>query len=415
VLVDSGCRLTNPPGRQKLLRVRAAICVQRIPLGSLWHAIVARGARHGSSADAGYEDADGDAIVSAIRRQGLSHGVLCALLAAVLFGASTPFVKLLLGQTHPVLMAGLLYAGSGIGLSILRRLRGDRVEAPLTRRDTPWLGGAVFFGGVLAPVLLVAGLRSTPASVASLLLNLEGVFTALLAWFVFRENFDRRIAAGMLSIVAGGAVLSWSPGATLSLPMGALAIGGACLCWGIDNNLTQKVSGGDPLRVAAIKGAVAGSVNLLSGVLIGAPWPSLPVGGLILVVGFIGYGVSLSLFVVALRHIGTARTGAYFSIAPFIGAAASVPLLGERLELALIIAAALMAAGVWLHVTELHEHEHEHERLDHTHRHVHDDHPRHAHPSGDPGGEPHSHEHVHPAMAHSHRHYPDIHHRHRHG
>ena len=273
----------------------------------------------------------------------------------------------------------------------------------------------MFFGGILGPVLLMAGLSSTPGSSASLLLNLEGVFTALLAWLVFRENVDRRIALGMLLIVAGGIALSWSPGAAVRFPLGALAISGAGLCWGIDNNLTQKVSGGDPLQVAAIKGAASGSVNLLSAALIGAPWPTLPVIGLSLVIGFLGYGVSLALFVVALRHVGTARTGAYFSVAPFIGAAVSLPLLGEPVGPALIVAALLMAAGVWLHVTERHEHEHEHERLVHSHRHVHDDHHPHVHAPDDPPGEPHTHEHVHERIVHGHPHYPDLHHRHRHG
>ena len=353
--------------------------------------------------------------MNASRLRGISPGVLFAFLAAALFGASTPCAKLLLGETHPVLMAGLLYFGSGIGLSLLRRLRGATAEAPLTRRDAPWLGGAVFFGGILGPVLLMAGLRTTPGSSASLLLNLEGVFTALLAWFVFRENFDRRIALGMLLIVTGGMALSCSPGVAVRFPLGALAISGACLCWGIDNNLTQKVSGGDPLQVAAIKGAVSASANLLGAALIGARWPTLPVIGLALVVGFLGYGVSLSLFVVALRHLGTARTGAYFSVAPFIGAAVSLPLLGEPVAPSLIVAALLMAAGVWLHVTERHEHGHEHERVAHAHRHVHDEQHQHVHALGDPAGEPHTHDHVHERMVHSHPHYPDLHHRHGHG
>lgn len=354
-------------------------------------------------------------VVSTRRLRGISPGVLFALAAAALFGASTPCAKLLLVATHPVLMAGLLYSGSGIGLSLLRLLRGAAPEAPLTRRDAPWLGGAVLFGGILGPVLLMAGLRATPGSSASLLLNLEAVFTALLAWFVFRENFDRRIALGMLLIVAGGVALSWSPGAAVRFPLGALAIGGACLCWGLDNNLTQKVSGGDPLQVAAIKGAVSGGVNLLSAALIGARWPTLPVIGAALVVGFLGYGVSLSLFVVALRHVGTARTGAYFSVAPFIGAAVSLLVLGEPVGPALIVAALLMATGVWLHVTERHEHEHDHERPVHSHRHVHDDHHQHGHSPNDPAGEPHTHEHVHQPMEHRHPHYPDLHHRHGHG
>jgi drug/metabolite transporter (DMT)-like permease len=319
-----------------------------------------------------------------------------------------------------VLLAALLYLGSGIGLSILflvrRRQRSD--EAPLTRPDLPWLAGAVVFGGVCGPVLLMVGLKATPASTASLLLNLEGVFTSLLAWFVFKENFDRRIALGMACIVAGGILLSWQGGGEArgpSLPLGALAIAGACLCWGIDNNLTQKVSASNPFQVAAIKGAVAGTVNLAIALLIGARLPTLPVLGGALLVGFVGYGLSLACFVLALRHIGTARTGAYFSLAPFVGAAVALVLLREPVSPLFLFAAACMGVGVWLHLTERHEHEHAHERLTHTHRHVHDAHHRHEHAPGVDPTEPHTHEHTHERLTHTHPHYPDIHHRHRHG
>jgi drug/metabolite transporter (DMT)-like permease len=371
----------------------------------------------------------------------LPTGVGAALLAAVLFGASTPFAKLLLGEMRPVLLAGLLYLGSGLGLSLLFFLRRGRAtgEAPLIRKDLPWLAGAVLFGGVLGPVLLMLGLRVTPASTASLLLNLEGVFTALLAWFAFRENFDRRIALGMLLIVAGGGLLSWHgrlmvhgswlmermrqflpvhQPSTINyqpfVPLVSLAVAGACLCWGIDNNLTQKVSAGDPVQVAAIKGAVAGSVNLAVALSLGARLPPFPVLAGALLVGFLGYGLSLVLFVLALRHIGTARTGAYFSLAPFVGASVALPLLHEPVGLPFFAAAGLMGTGVWLHLTERHAHAHRHERLTHTHRHVHDEHHRHAHSPGVDPHEPHTHVHTHEPLAHSHPHFPDIHHRHGH-
>jgi drug/metabolite transporter (DMT)-like permease len=346
----------------------------------------------------------------------LPTGVGAALLAAVLFGASTPFAKVLVGEMRPVLLAGLLYLGSGLGLSTLymARRRAATTEAPLTRADLPWLAGAVLFGGVLGPVLLMLGLSTTPGSTASLLLNLEGVFTALLAWFAFRENFDRRIALGMALIVAGGVVLSWQGEGGLGLPIGSLLVAGACLCWGIDNNLTQKVSAGDPIQVAAIKGGVAGSVNLAVALSLGAALPALPALGGALLVGFLGYGVSLVLFVLSLRHIGTARTGAYFSLAPFVGAGVALALLREPVGPRFFAAAALMGLGVWLHLTERHEHEHHHERLVHTHRHVHDEHHQHEHPPGMDPTEPHTHEHVHQPMTHSHPHYPDIHHRHGH-
>ena len=343
-----------------------------------------------------------------------SRGVVFALAAAALFGLSTPAAKALLGDIHPVLLAGLLYGGSGVGLCLFRLLRSSRSEAPLTRRDARWLAGAVVSGGILGPVVLLIGLRVTPASTSSLLLNLEGVFTALLAWFVFRENVDVRVAAGMLLIVAGGVVLSWPSGQQVGFPIGAVAIAVACLCWAIDNNLTQRVSGGDPVQVAAIKGVAASAVNLTVAAVLGLPWPSARLVGASLLVGFVGYGVSLTLFVLALRLVGTARTGAYFSVAPFVGALTSLTMLHEAARPGLVVAGVLMAVGVWLHLTERHEHEHAHERMEHTHPHVHDEHHRHAHDPGDPEGEPHTHAHVHEALVHRHPHYPDIHHRHRH-
>jgi len=241
-----------------------------------------------------------------------------------LFGASAPLAKGLLASITPQLLAGLLYVGSGCGLAVYRFAKGARSEAPLGRVDIPWLAGAIAFGGVVGPLLLMIGLTRTPASGASLLLNLEGVFTALLAWFVFHENVDRRIALGMLAIVAGGIVLTWQGRAEWGGIAGPLAIAGACACWATDNNLTQKVSGGDPVQIAMFKGLVAGLVNVGIAAALGARIPA--VGPLVgaLVVGLFSYGVSLVLFVRALRYLGTARTGAYFSTAPFVGAALSV-------------------------------------------------------------------------------------------
>lgn len=341
-------------------------------------------------------------------------GIGFAILAAALFGISTPFAKLLLGSASPVLLAGLLYLGSGLGLSILYFLNRAGDEAGLTGKDTPWLAGAVAFGGLLGPVLLMLGLKAASASTASLLLNLEGVFTALLAWFLFKENFDRRIAIGMALIVAGGVVLSWQGAKGFALPLGSLAIAGACLCWGIDNNLTQKVSASNPYQVAAIKGAVAGSVNLTIALLMGAKLPPLLTISGALLVGFVGYGLSLALFVLALRHIGTARTGAYFSLAPFLGAIVSLVLLHESIGAFFLVAAGLMGVGVWLHLTERHEHQHTHERMEHSHQHIHDEHHQHKHEPGVDPTEPHAHTHIHEPLTHSHPHYPDIHHRHGH-
>ena len=338
-------------------------------------------------------------------------------MAAGLFGASTPAAKVLGSDLSPFALAGLLYAGSGAGLSIwllARRLSGAHVALGIARPELPWLAGAVVAGGVIAPSLLMFGLVATQATVASLLLNLEGVFTALIAWFVFRENFDRRIALGMAFIAAGGVLLSIAPGALARIDAGALLVAAACLFWAIDNNLTRKVSGGDPLAIAAIKGCIAGAANLALAAAGGAAMPPVPSALGAMAIGFAGYGVSLVLFVVALRELGTARTGAYFSTAPFVGVALSIGVLGEPAGPAFWLAAALMAAGVWLHVSERHEHAHEHELLEHTHAHSHDEHHRHGHDFDWDGAEPHTHHHTHVPMAHGHPHYPDIHHRHRH-
>ena len=349
----------------------------------------------------------------------LPIGIGYALAAAALFGASTPLSKLLLGSVDPWLLAGLLYLGSGSGLSLwlllASRLTGKgSTEASLKRADLPWLAGAILFGGVAGPVLLMLGLSTTPAASASLLLNLEGVLTALLAWFVFKENFDRRIALGMAFITGGGVLLSWTGDTAAGVPWGALAIAGACLAWGIDNNLTRKVSGGNPVQIAAAKGVVAGGVNLGLALVAGSHLPAFPTVLAAGAVGLLGYGVSLTCFVLALRHLGTARTGAYFSLAPFVGALLSLAIFQDGLSIRFGIAAALMGVGVWLHLTERHEHAHRHEPMEHDHSHVHDEHHQHEHGPDDPPGEPHSHPHKHEAMTHSHVHYPDTHHRHEH-
>ena len=343
-----------------------------------------------------------------------------AILASVLFGASTPFSKLLLGQIEPLLLAGLLYLGSGTGLALwlgMRRLviKPEHREAGLKLHDVPWLAAAILAGGIVAPIFLMLGLAVTPASSASLLLNLEGVLTALLAWFVFKENFDKRVLLGMAAILAGGLLLSWQSGPALGVPWGALAIAGACLGWGIDNNLTRKVSAADPAQIAAIKGLVAGSVNVSLAIIAGTRIPAVPHIALAGLLGFLSYGVSLSCFVLALRHIGTARTGAYFSTAPFIGAALSLVVLHEHGSALFWIAGGLMVIGIWLHLTEKHTHQHRHEPTSHEHLHWHDEHHQHEHSPLDPPGEPHSHVHHHEELVHSHRHYPDLHHRHGHG
>lgn len=344
------------------------------------------------------------------------NGVGMALLAAALFGASTPLAKGLLQDTSPQLLAGLLYLGSGLGLFLVWRIRQGRTprEASLSRRDVPWLAGAIASGGVLGPLLLMYGLLQAPASGASLLLNLEGVFTTLIAWTIFREHVPFRIVVGMLAIVAGGAVLSWEGHVAWGSIWGPLAVAGAGLCWAVDNNLTQRVSAGDPVQIAQIKGLVAGAVNTGLALSFGARLTAPFSVAAALLVGLLGYGVSLVCFVLALRALGTARTGAYFSLAPFIGATLGLLLYREPVTPLLLAAAALMALGLWLHLSERHEHSHEHELLEHDHAHVHDEHHQHGHGPGDPLEEPHAHPHRHDRLPHSHPHYPDIHHRHGH-
>ncbi|MBK9696752.1 MAG: EamA family transporter [Propionibacteriaceae bacterium] len=346
-------------------------------------------------------------------RTALSHrGVQAALVAAALFGAGTPLAKLLLGDVSPWMLAGLLYCGSGVGLVLIRLARrAPRVR--LARSEWLPLAGAVLFGGIIGPVLLLVGLANLPASGASLLLNAEGVFTALLAWVVFRENFDRRVLLGMIAIVAGAVVLSVPVGADLGSPWPSLAVLGACLAWGLDNNLTRKVALTDASWLAAVKGSVAGPVNLALAFALGAHLPAAGNVAAALVVGFFAYGVSLVLFIVGMRHVGTARAGAYFSIAPFFGALLALA-LGGRSPRPLLIAGALMALGVWLHLTEHHAHPHHHEPISHDHWHTHDAHHRHDHPAPVPDGTRHSHVHTHEAISHTHDHFPDVHHRHLH-
>ena len=344
------------------------------------------------------------------------RGVLASLAAALLFGAGTPLAKLLLQEASPWMLAALLYLGSGLGLALLRRFR----ASPPVRVSTAqagWLAGAVLAGGVAGPVLLMLGLAGMPAAGASLLLNAEAVFTALLAWFAFRENVDRRVALGMVAIVAGGVVVSWpgfAPGMDVRPALYVLA---ACLAWGVDNNLTRKVALTDASWLAMVKGLAAGSTNLLLALWLGAAWPSWPVVAAAGLLGFACYGASLVLFVLGLRELGTARTGAYFSVAPFFGALLAVMVLGEPVTLTLLLAGALMAIGVALHLSERHEHQHAHEPMIHEHDHVHgagDLHHDHVHEPPVAPGTRHIHRHEHEAMQHSHPHFPDAHHRHEH-
>jgi drug/metabolite transporter (DMT)-like permease len=279
------------------------------------------------------------------------RGGLLAIGAALLFGFSTPAAKMIVGQVHPLLLAGLLYLGSGIGLTLFKLARGNG-STRLNATDLPWLGLAVLFGGGIGPVLLMWGLTNTTGSAASLLLTLEGVFTALLAWIVFGESFNRRIGIGMAAILTGAVLLAVQGPSGHAGLLGAAAVTGACLAWAIDNNCTSKIAHADAVSLAGIKGLVAGVANTGLGLATGASMPDLTTLGATAVVGFLGYGLSLVLFVLALREIGAARTGAYFSTAPFIGAVVGIVALHEPITTALVLAAGLMALGVWLHLSE---------------------------------------------------------------
>jgi len=346
----------------------------------------------------------------------MKQGIAYALVAAALFGASTPFAKRLVGDVPPLMLAGLLYLGSGIGLSLMLAVRkfyarGDVIIVWPTRTDWGWLAGAIFLGGILGPVLLMYGLAASSAATASLLLNFESVLTALVAWFVFRENFDRRVALGMLLIVAGAFVLSWLPDAG-GVARGSLLVVAACGCWAIDNNLTRKVSASDAMIVAGLKGLIAGGVSLAIALQIGQPLPPFATALAAALLGLLSYGVSLVLFVLALRHLGAARTGAYFAVAPFFGAVLAIIVSREAVSPQFAVAGTLMALGVYLHLTERHEHVHAHESMAHEHPHRHDEHHRHRHDFPWDGTEPHTHIHRHDAMVHGHPHFPDIHHQH---
>lgn len=342
-------------------------------------------------------------------------GVPFALGAAILFGVSTPLSKLMLGTIDPWLLAGILYTAAGLGLLMFKTLLSltgnPTSEAPLRKSDYLWLAAIILIGGMIAPLMLMFGLALTSASQASLLLNLEGLATMMIAWLVYRENVDRQILIGAFAILCGAVVLTWND-SKLGFDHGGLFIVGACVAWGIDNNLTRKLSSSDPIQIAMIKGLTAGCVNLILAFALGAKLPTIGFIASASLLGFLSIGVSLVFFMLGLRHLGTARTGAYFSLAPFVGAILAVFLLRESVTLQILVAGFFMLVGLWLHLAERHEHDHVHAELEHDHRHSHDEH--HAHKHDADSTEPHSHFHRHEQLRHKHIHYPDLHHRHTH-
>ena len=344
------------------------------------------------------------------------HGAAYGLAAAALFGASAPISKILLPRAGPLMLSALLYLGAGLGLSAFKLLFGrrpqERREAAIRRGDIPLLAGVILFGGLLGPVLMLYGLARVSGLTGSLLLNLEAPCTMLLAVVLFREHLGRRAGFAALLIVLGAAALGFRPGELRASAAGAAAIAGACLCWGIDNNLSQRLSLRDPIALVQIKTLGAGVCAAALALSTGHPLPELSLAVPALALGSLSYGVSLVLDMHALRLLGAAREAAYFATAPFIGAMLSIPLLGDRPGVSDLAGAALMVAGVVLLRRERHDHRHTHDAMEHDHAHVHDEHHRHAH--DDLADEPHAHPHRHEPLAHDHPHVPDLHHRHGH-
>ncbi len=341
------------------------------------------------------------------------------LVAAVLFGVSTPLAKILLGDISPVALAGLLYLGVFAGLGVAAALRKTRAgagllrEAPLEKKDIPWLAGAVLAGGVAGPIALLMGLSQISGFSASLLLNFEGVATAAIAVLVFRENAGRRLWTALALMTAAGVLLSWNTAQGRISPLGPALVVAAMICWGIDNNLTRHISDKDPVQIARIKGLAAGIVSTAAAFAVGRGFRPGAAAAYGLLVGAVCYGLSLILFIRALKGLGAFRTGVYFGFAPFIGSVASIALLGDRVRWSSAAAGALMLGGVLLLGTEKHGHAHSHPRTVHAHAHSHGD-LHHGHTHSGPVTEPHSHVHTHEEVTHAHGHWPDTHHRHGH-
>jgi drug/metabolite transporter (DMT)-like permease len=343
-----------------------------------------------------------------------------AILAAILFGISTPLSKLLLQETDSIVLAALLYLGSGLGVSILliwqQSISSSKPsEAGIHRTDLPWLLGAILSGGVAAPIILMLGLKYSSASSASLLLNFEGVATTLLAALIFKEAVGKRTVFAIILITLSSILLTYQPTGQWELSFGAFGILGACSLWGLDNNLTRNISAKNPLLIVAIKGLSAGLFSLFLAYLLGKSLPDARQILMTLFLGFVCYGLSIILYILALRHLGAARTSAFFSLAPFVGMLLSILIFKELPQMLFFYSLPLMALGAWLLIGETHRHSHVHPRLEHEHAHSHpDQHHAHEHTHPDFLSGSHSHLHTHPLIEHNHSHTPDLHHRHQH-
>jgi len=346
---------------------------------------------------------------------GRRRGVVVGLLAAATFGASTPFAKRLLDGVSPEVLAGLLYLGAFAALFAFAPTRRRRHEAALRRDDLPRLAGIVLTGGVAAPILMLIGLDRVSGPTGSLLLNLEGPFTLVLALWVFGEHLGRRAAAGA-SVIFGGAVFLSLGGATSRDELiGVALIAVAAGLWAVDNNLTQTLTTRDPVAIVTVKAGAAALVNLLIAAILGAPRPSATLLAGAVTLGAVSYGLSIVLDAYALRNLGAARESAIFATAPFFGLVLSIPVLDQLPGVREIAAAAVMALGVGLLIAERHAHRHRHDALEHDHIHTHDDgHHDHTHEPDVDISAPHSHPHRHEQVVHEHEHVSDLHHRHSH-
>jgi drug/metabolite transporter (DMT)-like permease len=344
--------------------------------------------------------------------------IIQALIAALLFGASAPLGKLLLGAIEPIPLAAFLYLGSGIGLSgikLFQRItdKGMEREAGIKKPDTIWLVGAVLAGGVAAPIILLFSLRNTPAATASLLLCFEGVATTLIAFIFFKESISRRAWLAVILITLASIFLSINLNAVWGFSLGALGILAACILWGIDNNFTRNISAKDPLMIVIIKGLGAGIFSLGMAMVLGNKLPAWHVVFRALILGCFSYGISTVLFIRAMRGLGAARTSALYSTAPFAGMLLSFALFRENPGWLFIVAFPLIAAGMLFLTNEKHEHYHVHGMEIHEHAHIHTD-GHHGHAHEDNETQEHSHIHKHEELPHSHTHLPDVNHRHGH-
>jgi drug/metabolite transporter (DMT)-like permease len=339
-----------------------------------------------------------------------------ALLAAVLYGISAPFSKLLLERIPPTLLASLLYLGAGLGMGILQLVRrmgsSTAREARLARSDLPYIVGMIALD-IAAPILLMLGLRATTAETASLLNNFEIVATSIVAMVFFREAIGNRLWVAIGLITAASVILSVPDPSRLAMTPGSLLVLAACVCWGLENNCTRMLSLKDPVQIVVIKGFGSGTGAMIIALLAGAWTFEAPYFLLALLLGFFAYGLSVYFYILAQRRLGAARTSSFYAAAPFIGVLLSWVALREAITPTFLVAFLLMAVGALFVVSEVHRHRHVHDPVVHDHMHSHDDeHHVHDHETVIIGE--HSHVHTHVAVEHQHRHTPDMHHRHRH-